>query len=339
MDGPPSECYTGALGMDVSLFKNERVLVTGGAGFIGSHLCDTLLDLGADVCAFDNFDPFYAAEIKRKNLEAAEKSDRFLLIEGDIRHTADLEKALVWRPTTVVHLAALAGVRPSIAEPHRYMDTNLVGTAKLLQRCAETGIRRFVFASSSSVYGNNASVPFSETHPVDDPVSPYAASKKAGELLCHSFAHLYEMSITCLRFFTVYGPRQRPEMAIHKFVRTILEGGTVTLFGDGSSSRDYTYIDDIVDGVLRAIQNLDGFRVYNLGSSEPIGLNALVKAIEARLEMKADIQYWAMQGGDVDRTFADVSIADKELGYQPQVSIEEGLHRFVQWYRKQFVLH
>ncbi len=339
MDAPPPEWYTGALGMDEGLFQNERVLVTGGAGFIGSHLCEALLGLGANVCAFDNFDPFYGADIKRRNLDAAEKNENFLLIEGDIRHTADLEKALVWSPTIVVHLAALAGVRPSIAEPSRYMDTNLVGTAKLLQRCAETGIRRFVFASSSSVYGNNRSVPFSESHPVDDPVSPYAASKKAGELLCHSFAHLYEMSVTCLRFFTVYGPRQRPEMAIHKFVRTIVEGQTVTLFGDGSSSRDYTYVDDIVDGTLRAIQKLDGYRIYNLGSSQPIALNALVKEIETKLEMEADIQYWAMQAGDVDRTFADVSLAEKDLGYRPEVTIEDGLHRFVQWYRKRFVLH
>ncbi len=308
------------------------MLVTGGAGFIGSHLCERLVAEGAEVVALDNFDPFYDVAIKRNNLAALANEPAFELIEGDIRDPDALARAFDPAPDVVVHLAALAGVRPSIAAPDRYMDVNLVGTARLLQRCVESGVRRLVFASSSSVYGDRPTVPFRESDPVDDPVSPYAASKKAGELLCHTFHHLYGLHVSCLRFFTVYGPRQRPEMAIHKFVDAVRRGAPLTLYGDGGSSRDYTYIDDIVAGVRAAMERLEGFRIYNLGGSSPVTLAELVAAIEVATGQAAQRRVLPDQAGDVSRTFACVERARAELGYDPATPLAEGLRRFVAWY-------
>ena len=319
--------------MDTRPFENERILLTGGAGFIGSHLCERFLQEGAEVQVIDNFDAFYSPAIKRRNLAAVRRHARFTLTTGDIRNRKMLARAFAWQPTLLVHLAALAGVRPSIAAPDRYMEINVVGTARLLQHCAESGVKRVVFASSSSVYGNRKTVPFREHDPVDDPVSPYAASKKAGELLCHTYAHLYGLAISCLRFFTVYGPRQRPEMAIHKFVRAITTGEDITLFGDGSSSRDYTYIDDIVDGVVGAAQHLDGYQIFNLGESTPITLADLVETIEEVTGCSARRAHLPDQPGDVERTFADVERARTQLGYAPKVGIREGVERFFAWYQ------
>lgn len=312
--------------------SGERVLVTGGAGFIGSHLCDRLLAEGAEVHALDNFDPFYERWRKEANLAQALSNPRFTLTEGDIRDAHALRKVLDWSPTALCHLAALAGVRPSITQPAHYMDVNVVGTARLLEACVHSGLDRIIFASSSSVYGNRTDVPFRETDRIDDPISPYAASKAAGELLCHTYSHLHGLNIAALRFFTVYGPRQRPEMAIHKFVRMILANETLTLFGDGTSSRDYTYVGDIVDGVLCAMGSLNGFQVLNLGESQTCTLNDLVAAIERATGHTAQRTHSAPQPGDVARTFADISRA-KALGYAPAVGIDEGVRRFVEWFR------
>ena len=320
--------------METRALERERILLTGGAGFIGSHLCERFLAEGAEVQVIDNFDAFYAPAIKRRNIAAVRRHARFTLTTGDIRNRKLLARAFEWRPTLLVHLAALAGVRPSIGAPDRYMEVNLVGTARLLQHCVQSDVKRVLFASSSSVYGNRKNVPFRETDPVDDPVSPYAASKKAGELLCHTYHHLYGLDISCLRFFTVYGPRQRPEMAIHKFVRAIMNGEEITLFGDGSSSRDYTYIDDIVDGVVGAAKHLGGYRIFNLGESTTITLAELVESIEAVTGKKARRVHLPNQPGDVERTFADVERARAELGYAPKVGVREGLERFFAWYQE-----
>ena len=267
--------------------KQERVLVTGGAGFIGSHLCERLLNEGHQVHVLDNFNDFYDPGIKRNNLAQFSDHENVEITEGDIRDEALLRQIFKWNPTAIVHLAAMAGVRPSIQRPDLYMSVNLVGTARLLQAAEEQGTRRIVFASSSSVYGNRKDVPFRETDPVDDPISPYAASKKGGELLCHTYHHLFDMDISCLRFFTVFGPRQRPEMAIHKFVRAILTGEEITVFGDGSSSRDYTYVDDCVEGICKALEQLSGYQIFNIGQSTPITLTALIDTIESVIGLPA----------------------------------------------------
>ncbi len=318
-----------------------KILVTGGAGFIGSHLCERLLERGDDVRILDNFDAFYATRIKKANLrhvtETARAAGRELeFLEGDIR---DAETCVMAAEDceVIVHLAALAGVRPSLAEPARYWDVNLVGLQRLLDTTKD-GSRRFVFGSSSSVYGGNEKVPFSETDAVEAPVSPYAATKRAGELCCSTHHALYGTKISCLRFFTVYGPRQRPEMAIHKFTRLIDDGKAVPMFGDGSSSRDYTYVDDIVDGVLRAIDRCgsvgDGFRIYNLGGSAVTSLAELITAIGSALGKEPRIDAQPFQPGDVPRTFADVARSRDELGYEPKVPVTEGVRRFVEWYRQ-----
>lgn len=312
----------------------DGVLVTGGAGFIGSHVCEALLARGTPVIALDNFDEFYEPSVKRRNVAACLALPGFVLIEGDIRDAELIDRLHTdHRPAAVIHLAARAGVRPSIEKPLLYQDVNVRGTAVLLEAARKHAVKRFLFAGSSSVYGNNEKVPFSEADNVDHPISPYAATKKAGELLCHTYYHLYQLPITCLRFFTVYGPRQRPDLAIHKFARLIEAGRPIPVFGDGSTSRDYTYIDDIVDGVLRALDRCAGYRVYNLGESRPIPLSDLIAALETALGRKAIIDRQPMQPGDVLRTFADVSRACAELGYEPRTPIEVGLERFVAWLR------
>ncbi len=311
------------------------ILVTGGAGFIGSHLCETLLRNAREVIALDNFDTFYDPAVKRAGLSGCLKAERFRLVEGDIRDAGCVESILKEsRVELIVHLAARAGVRPSIREPVVYQDVNVLGTTVLLEAARQGGVSKFVFASSSSVYGNNKKIPFAESDNVDFPISPYAATKKAGELICHTFHHLYGMDITCLRFFTVYGPRQRPDLAIHKFARLIEAGEPIPVFGDGSMMRDHTYIDDIVDGVVRAMDRCGGFHIYNLGQSRPVSLSDLIQAIETALDKKAVIDRQPVPPGDVERTYADVSLAEAELGYTPTTELADGLTHFVTWLRR-----
>jgi UDP-glucuronate 4-epimerase len=312
---------------------HKSVLVTGGAGFIGSHLVDRLLAEGNRVVVLDNFDDFYNPALKRRNLRRAQAHPRFLLVEGDLREPAFLDGLLQQEKFDVVaHLAARAGVRPSIQNPLLYTDVNIRGTLQVLEACRKSGTRRLVFASSSSVYGNSSKVPFSEEDPVSHPISPYAATKRAAELICHTYHHLYGIDIACLRFFTVYGPRQRPEMAIHHFTRLIHEGKKISLFGDGKTSRDYTYIDDILDGTMGALSREHGFEIYNLGESRTVPLVRLVQAIEKQLGKKAAIEFLPAQPGDVEQTYADIRKARDRLGYRPHTDLEEGLSHFVRWY-------
>jgi len=311
-----------------------KALVTGAAGFIGSHLCERLTSQGWDVAGLDNFDPFYSEAVKRRNVAGLLSSGKFELVEGDIRDAECVRSILASGDIDIiVHLAAKAGVRPSIEDPLGYQDVNINGTMVMLESAVKAGIKKFVFASSSSVYGNNEKVPFSETDNVDFPISPYAATKKAGELLCHTYSHLYGIDMTCLRFFTVYGPRQRPDLAIHKFARLIEAGEAIPVFGDGSMSRDFTYIDDIVDGVVAAMERCSGYEIYNLGESRPVRLDELIAAIEKALGKKAIINRLPEQPGDVKLTYADVTKAQKELGYSPKTEFSAGLARFVRWLR------
>jgi UDP-glucuronate 4-epimerase len=312
-----------------------NILVTGAAGFVGSHLCERLLASGHRVIGIDNFDDFYDPVTKRDNIAGCLSNPKFTLQEGDIRDPAFVDAACSADVDTVAHLAARAGVRPSIENPLLYQDVNVNGTCVLLHAARHNRITRFIFASSSSVYGNARKVPFQETDNVDYPISPYAATKKAGELICHTYAHLFRMDVTCLRLFTVYGPRQRPDLAIHKFTRLIEAGRPIPVFGDGQTSRDYTYIDDIVDGIMLAIDRCRGYRIYNLGESRPVKLVDLIAAIEHALGKKAAIEQLPPQPGDVDRTYADIALARRELGYNPSTAIEAGLARFVEWFRTQ----
>ena len=311
-----------------------RALITGAAGFIGSHLSERLLADGWAVVGIDNFDDFYDPQIKRRNISECRKNTNFQLIEADIRDGDAMGKAAGEDVQIIVHLAAMAGVRPSIAQPLLYADVNINGTMVLLELAKKHGIDKFIFGSSSSVYGNNKKVPFSEDDNVDFPISPYAATKKAGELICHTYHHLCSMSITCLRFFTVYGPRQRPDLAIHKFAKLIEQDKPIPVYGDGSMMRDFTYIDDIVNGIVAAMGRCDGFNIYNLGESEPITVNDLIAEIEKALGKKAVKQFQPPQPGDVERTYADVTKAIKELAYQPSTSIRAGLKQFAAWLRK-----
>ncbi len=312
-----------------------NVLVTGGAGFIGSAVTDRLLARGDRVVCLDSFDTFYDPRIKRKNIEAAAGHGYFTLVEGDIRDGDLLDRLAAAHPIdAVIHSAARAGVRPSIEAPQLYEDVNIKGTMNLLELARKIQPGNFVFLSSSSVYGVNRKVPFAETDPVDHPISPYAATKKACELICHTYHHLFGLNITCVRPFTVYGPRQRPEMAIHKFTRMIDQGRAIPLFGDGSSRRDYTYIDDLVDGVVRALDRPLGYDVINLGEQETIALKDLVRLIEENLGKKAEVEAHPDQPGDVPITYADISRARDVLGYAPQVKVAEGVRRFVDWYRE-----
>ena len=312
----------------------QRILVTGGAGFIGSHLCERLLARGDAVQVLDNLDPFYDPALKQKNLAllTAAGGERFSFQLGDIRDARTCQQALRGCDG-VIHLAALAGVRPSIADPVRYMDVNVTGTQVLMQQIDSKAIP-FVFGSSSSVYGGNTKVPFAEADAVDRPVSPYAASKKAGEVICHAWHHLHGNPVTCLRFFTVYGPRQRPEMAIHHFARCISTGKALPFFGDGESRRDYTYVADIVSGVVASLDRAKGYSIYNLGGSATTSLSELVAALEHALASKALLHRLPDQPGDVPITYANIDKARRLLGYEPKVKIEEGIERFVRWYKE-----
>jgi UDP-glucuronate 4-epimerase len=311
-----------------------KVLVTGAAGFIASHVTERLLDRGEEVLGFDNFDPFYPRETKEGNLRAFASRPGFAFRAGDLRNKADVEEAFAaFQPEAVIHLAAKAGVRPSIENPEAYVETNVTGTLHLLRACEKRNLRHFVFASSSSVYGDANKVPFSESDRTDSPESPYAATKKAGESLCFTYHQLYKLPVTCLRFFTVYGPRQRPDLAIHKFVRLISQGETIPFFGDGTTSRDYTYVEDTADGILRALDHPSGYEIYNLGRSNPVSLNDMVKTIEEAMGVKATLKRLPDQAGDVRTTYADVSKAQERLGYAPKIEFEEGIRRFVAWHR------
>lgn len=314
-----------------------KILVTGAAGFIGSHLVERLLARGHQVVGIDSFDDFYDPAVKRENLAAVRDHETFSLVEGDIRDP----EALAGLPDGidyVVHLAARAGVRPSIEQPVLYESVNVGGTQALLEWTRERRIRRFVFGSSSSVYGNNRKVPFSEEDPVDRPISPYAATKRAGELLCHTYHHLYGMGIVSLRFFTVYGPRQRPDLAIHKFTRLMSRGEPIPRFGDGTTRRDYTYIDDILHGVEGAIAYLsdhpDAFEIVNLGESETVELSRLIGLIADALGVEPEIRTLPPQPGDVERTYADIAKARRLLAYEPRTRIEDGIPKFVAWFRE-----
>jgi len=311
------------------------VFITGVAGFIGSHVAESLLRRGEAVVGLDNFDPFYARAVKERNLAALSAFPGFRFVEGDIRDPAAVERwGAEGNPDVLIHLAAKAGVRPSVMDPAGYADVNVVGTTRVLSFARDRGVSRVLFASSSSVYGGNEKVPFAEDDPVDCPVSPYAATKRAGELLCHAFAHLYGMNIASLRFFTVYGPRQRPEMAIHKFTRRIFEGKEIGLFGDGTTRRDYTYIDDIVGGVLGALSAPPGYRIYNLGESATISLADLVSVIEKATGLRAKRTFLPLQPGDVPVTYADISRARGEIGYDPKIPVAAGVEKFVAWFRE-----
>jgi len=310
-----------------------KVIVTGCAGFVGSHLTEKLLAEGWQVLGIDNFDDFYDPQVKRRNIRACLESDRFEILEADIRDVAAMEKALADGADVIVHLAARAGVRPSIEKPLLYADVNVNGTINLLEAAKKQSIDKFIFGSSSSVYGNNKKVPFSEDDNVDFPISPYAATKKAGELICHTYHHLYGIDITCLRFFTVYGPRQRPDLAIHKFARLIEQDKPIPVYGDGSMMRDFTYIDDIIDGTMAAVRSCEGFKIYNLGESRPVSVNDLIVQIERALGKQAVKEYQPPQAGDVERTYADVTKAVGQLGYNPSTSLEVGLQKFVTWLR------
>ncbi|MGC8639309.1 MAG: SDR family NAD(P)-dependent oxidoreductase [Isosphaeraceae bacterium] len=312
-----------------------RAIVTGGAGFIGSHLVDRLLDEGAEVIVVDNFDPFYPRARKEQNLRSALARPRCRLVEMDIRDAPAVKRLVEEaRPEAIVHLAARAGVRPSIDNPALYADVNVLATVHWLEAAARLEPRpRFVYASSSSVYGDRPDAPFRETDPVDLPVSPYAATKKACELLAFTFHHLYGLPVTGLRFFTAYGPRNRPDLAIAKFTRLIDRGERVPMFGDGTTRRDYTFVADIVDGVVRAIERCKTHHLYNLGNSSPIELRALIEAIAQALGKPPLIDRLPEQPGDVRQTYADIQRASVELGYSPRTSFEEGLAQYVSWYR------
>jgi len=317
--------------------ERETILVTGAAGFIGSHLAERLLGAGWRVVGFDNFDPYYDRALKERNLSAAAANERFALVEGDLRDRPTLERLFAEHPISrVVHLAARAGVRPSLRDPELYVDVNVRGTTLLLEQARAARVAGFVFASSSSIYGNSPSVPWREDDPADAPISPYAATKRAGELLCAAYQHVYGLPTTCLRFFTVYGPRQRPEMAIAQFARKIMQGETITLFGDGTTERDYTFVEDIVNGVTTAVTRCPdlGYAVINLGNSQTVPLKRLVEVMEDAIGRKAVIEWQAEQPGDVKRTYADVARAGELLGYQPQTGIVEGVRAYVDWLRR-----
>jgi len=312
-------------------------LVTGCAGFIGSHLVERLLSAGHDVTGIDNFDPFYPRSVKMENIKAALMSSQFRLVEADLAEPSTY-KNLFTQVDCVVHLAGKAGVRPSVENPEAYIRSNITATQLLLEWMRDAGLKKLVFASSSSVYGNNKSVPFRETDFVDDPISPYAFTKKACELMNHVYHHLYGADILNLRFFTVYGPRQRPDLAIHKFIDTIASGKPITLFGDGSSARDYTFVDDIISGIEKSIDYVMMhncvFETINIGNNSPVKLQTLVDKLYTLMDKPQMLQYAPMQPGDVERTYADISKADRLLGYRPKTSLDSGLGIFKAWKEK-----
>ncbi|HET7789348.1 MAG TPA: NAD-dependent epimerase/dehydratase family protein [Gemmatimonadales bacterium] len=314
---------------------SERVLVTGAAGFIGSHLCDALLARGDEVIGVDNFDPFYARAVKEANLAGAREAARFRFLESDVAQQGlPLDGVAV-----VVHLAARAGVRPSLEDPAGYMEANVTGTARVLDAARRAGVSRVVFGSSSSVYGDATPAPFAESASAVEPLSPYAASKRAGELLARAFAHLFGLRIACLRFFTVYGPRQRPDLAIHRFTDLAARGRPIPVFGDGSSERDYTYITDAVDGIVAGLEWTRGAgagacEAFNIGGGARVSLERLVRLLGEARGAACVVERGPDQPGDVRLTAADLTKSARVLGYRPKVGIEDGLRHFVRWYEE-----
>lgn len=311
------------------------ILVTGGAGFIGSHLVDRLLAEGERVIVLDDFNDFYDPALKRENVRPHLADPAYTLVEGDIRDKLLVDDLFAEHGIQrVVHLAARAGVRPSLSAPYLYESTNVTGTLNILEACRVHGVSKLVFGSSSSVYGVNERVPFAEADPIARPISPYAATKAAGELYCHSYSHLYDLPIVCLRFFTVYGPRQRPDLAINKFARLIAAGQPIPVFGDGATERDYTYVADTVAGIRAALDyDQSRFEIFNMGNSRTVSLSRLITVIEQALGQPALIDRQPMQPGDVPRTFADMAKARQLLGYAPNTPIEDGIARFVAWFQ------
>ena len=311
-------------------------LVTGGAGFIGSHVCERLLHSGHAVWALDNLDAFYDVRIKQRNLhELQALSKPFELVQGDLTDRAKLDELFgSVKFDQVIHLAARAGVRPSLEQPALYQRVNVEGTVNLLEAARLNGVKKLTIASSSSVYGVNAKVPFSESDPIFSAISPYAASKLACEALGHVYHHVYGLDIVMLRFFTVYGPRQRPDLAIHKFARLISAGKPIPVFGDGSAARDHTYIADILEGVMACTHKEFGYEIFNLGESQTVRLDKLIQVLEAALGRKAVIDRQPLQPGDVPITSADISKARAQLGYNPRVKIEQGIPLFIDWFRE-----
>ncbi|MFN0205248.1 MAG: GDP-mannose 4,6-dehydratase [Planctomycetota bacterium] len=312
-----------------------EIFITGGAGFIGSQLAARLLDRNDSVVVFDNFNDFYDPRLKEKNIVSLATRRGFQLIRGDLRNREELHSAFRSRTfDAVVHLAAMAGVRPSVKNPSLYNDVNVQGTTHLLDALRERPNVKFIFGSSSSVYGANTKVPFSEDDPLERMVSPYAVTKRSGELLASCYHSLYKIPTACLRFFTVYGPRQRPEMAIAKFSSMIEKGEALPVFGDGSTRRDYTYVDDILDGIVRSIDLCAGFEIYNLGESRTMELRELIDCLAREIGKPAKIQYLPPEPGDVPITFADITKARAKLGYAPSVAVEEGVRRYIKWRRE-----
>ncbi len=312
-----------------------RILITGGAGFIGSRLSKHLLERGSEVLVIDNLNDYYDPAIKENNIKTLSHFDTFKFFKGDIRSVQDMDMIFsTHKIEMVIHLAAQAGVRPSIQDPKLYYDVNVMGTLNILETMRKYGCRKMVFGSSSSVYGNNKTTPFSEKHPVDNPISPYAATKKSGELLCYNYHHLYNFDIFCLRFFSVYGPGQRPEMAIAKFTDAIFNDKDIPMYGDGSSERDYTYVDDIVQGIMASMKKLRGYDIFNLGESSTISLKNLIHLIEKNCGKDAHINKLPMQAGDVSITYADISKAKEKLSYHPTTDIQTGVANYVKWYRE-----
>src|SRR3954470_15296914 len=310
----------------------RTVLVTGAAGFIGSHAAEALRGAGYGVVGVDNFCDFYDRRWKEANLKTAKIDVEEMDITDGPRIAALIARV---KPHAILHLAAMAGVRPSIERPVYYAKVNVEGTTHLLQAAVENQVAKFVFAYSSSVYGNNPKVPFSESDEVTEPISPYAATKRAGELLCHTFWHLYKMPVACLRFFTVYGPRQRPDLAIHKFARLIHFGKPIPVYGDGSTARDYTYISDIVDGVVAVTKKEFGYQIFNLGESQTVRLSYLIEVLEKAMGRKAVIDRQPQQPGDVPITYANIGKARSLLGYTPGIKIEAGIPLFIEWFHRQ----
>ncbi len=322
----------------------KSILITGGAGFIGSTLAENLLLKKKKIILLDNFNDYYDPKIKERNIKEIKERmgkediprENLLLYREDIRNKEKIKSIFENHEIEmVIHLAAMAGVRYSIENPALYYDVNINGTLNLLEACKKEKIKKFIFASSSSVYGNNTKVPFEEKDPVDYPISPYGATKRGGELLCYTYHHLYDISIAALRFFTVYGPRQRPDLAIHKFAKSIVEKQEIPFYGDGSTKRDYTYIEDIIQGILKAMdwikENKKRYEIFNLGESKTISLGEMVQIIEKVLEKKAHKKILPMQPGDVLSTHADINKAKEILGYNPKMDFEEGIKNFIQW--------
>jgi UDP-glucuronate 4-epimerase len=311
-------------------------LVTGGAGFIGSHVCERLLRDGHSVWAFDDLNPFYAPQFKQRNLrEIQSLAKPFEFVHGDITDVSALDEIFSSvKFDQVIHLAARAGVRPSLADPALYQRVNVEGTVNVLEAARKNGVKKITIASSSSVYGLNSKVPFSEGDPIFSAISPYAASKLACESLGHVWHHIYKMDVAMLRFFTVYGPRQRPDLAIYKFAKLITANKPIPVFGDGSAARDYTFVADTVDGILACTKKELGFEIFNLGESETISLGRMIELLEVELGKKAIIDRQPLQAGDVPLTFANISKAREKLGYNPKVKFEQGIKLFADWFRK-----